>query len=105
MEDFSETVEKYSSAQKLLADKMKSNLLTVATIEHEQVPRDEETQRQMQMSRELAFEQDMLLEREIRVRQIEADVLDVNEIMRELGALVHQQGETLGKSLIALSVI
>lgn len=97
MENFTEAVEKYSSLQKQVADKMKSNLLTVVTIENEEISKDENAQKQMQLSRDLAFEQDMLMEREIRVKQIEADILDVNEIMRELGALVHQQGETIGK--------
>lgn len=77
---------------------MKSHLLTIAQIEHENsTPDDKEVQCQMQVSRELAFEQDMSLDREARVRQIEADVLDINEIMRELGFLVNQQGETIGK--------
>lgn len=77
---------------------MKSHLLTIAQIEHENsAPDDKEVQQQIQISRELAFEQDMLLDREARVRQIEADVLDINEIMRELGFLVNQQGEVIGK--------
>lgn len=83
---------------KTVAEKMKSHLLTIAQIEHENTaPDDKEVQQQMQVVRELAFEQDMLLDREARVRQIEADVLDINEIMRELGFLVNQQGEVIGK--------
>lgn len=39
----------------------------------------------------------MLLEREDRVKRIEGDILDVNQIMRELGALVHVQSTTIGK--------
>lgn len=46
----------------------------------------------------MAFEQDMLIERESRVKQIESDILDINQIMRELGSLVHSQGETIGKN-------
>ncbi|KAJ8985382.1 hypothetical protein NQ317_007539 [Molorchus minor] len=52
-------------------------------------------QHQEQVARELEFEQDMLLEREARIKQIESDVLDINQIMRELGAFVHIQGETI----------
>jgi hypothetical protein len=52
---------------------------------------------QKSLQRELEFEREMLLEREHRVQQIEADILDVNEIMRELGAMVHEQGDTISK--------
>lgn len=49
------------------------------------------------MQQNLQFEQSMLKEREKRVRQIEEDVLDVNQIMRELNTLINQQGENIGK--------
>lgn len=43
----------------------------------------------------LEFEHGMLLEQEQRIKQIEEDILDVNQIMRELGAMVHQQDESI----------
>jgi len=52
---------------------------------------------QKSLQRELQFEQEMLLEREQRIQQIEGDILDVNEIMRELGAMIHEQGDTISK--------
>lgn len=77
---------------------MKANLLTVAHIENEDLSSpDEKVQQQAQLSRELAFEQELMLDREARIRQIEADVLDVNQIMQELGSLVYQQGEVIGE--------
>lgn len=75
---------------------MKANLLT-SPIEYEPMAEDPEYQQQALLSRELAFEKDMLLERELSIKKIEADILDVNEIMRELGALVHNQEELVGK--------
>jgi flagellar motility protein MotE (MotC chaperone) len=57
----------------------------------------EQTAAQKSLQRELEFEQEMLLEREQRIRQIEEDILDVNEIMRELGAMVHEQGDIISK--------
>lgn len=75
---------------------MKANLLT-SPIDYEPMAEDPEYQKQAQLSRELAFEKDMLLEREISIKKIEADILDVNEIMRELSALVHNQEELVGK--------
>lgn len=53
-------------------------------------------QAQKQVQQNLEFEQGMLQERESRIRQIEDDVLDVNQIMRELSALITQQGESIG---------
>jgi len=47
--------------------------------------------------RTLEFQHGLLLEREDRIKRIEGDILDVNQIMRELAALVHQQGDTIGK--------
>lgn len=56
-------------------------------------------QKQKQVQQSLQFEQSMLKEREQRVRQIEEDVLDVNQIMRELNTLINQQGEVIGKCI------
>ncbi|KAF2902845.1 hypothetical protein ILUMI_03339 [Ignelater luminosus] len=91
-DNFTEAVAKYHGIQKQIASKMKANLLIAANIE-ESASGEPGLQQQLQLSRELAFEQDMLIDREARIRQIEADVLDVNQIMRELSALVHEQGE------------
>lgn len=79
-----------------VAEKMKANLLTVAQIENEDPSQEADVQQQAQLARELAFEQEMMLDRETRIREIEGDILDINQIMRELGSLVHQQGETIG---------
>ncbi|XP_018319825.1 syntaxin-12 [Agrilus planipennis] len=95
MENFKEAVAKYSSIQKHVADKMKANLLVVASIESPPADAMGQQQKQLQLSRELAFEQDMYIEREARIRQIEEDVLDVNQVMKDLSVLVHQQGETI----------
>lgn len=76
---------------------MKANLLTIAQIENEDPSQESSVQQQAQLARELAFEQEMMLDRETRIKQIEGDILDINQIMRELGSLVHQQGETIGE--------
>lgn len=47
------------------------------------------------MPRGLEFRQGLLLEREDMIKWIEGDILDVNQIMRELALLVHQQGDTI----------
>ncbi|XP_050303558.1 syntaxin-12 [Anthonomus grandis grandis] len=98
-EDFRDTVNKYYALQKQLADKQKANLLLTQTVEH--TPSDDDDQendaqqKQSQLTRELQFEQELMLEREERIKQIESDMLDINQIMRELGAVVHEQGDTI----------
>lgn len=97
--DFREAVNRYYSLQKELADKQKTHLLLTASMDRP--PSDDEDtedrQKQAQIHRDLQFEQEMLLEREQKVKQIEADVLDINEIMRELGSLVHTQKEGIDR--------
>lgn len=58
---------------------------------------------QIQAQRNLEFEQELIVEREYRIKQIESDILDVNQLMRELGALVHEQGSQVGKFLLLVS--
>lgn len=54
-------------------------------------------QQQKQKQRELEFEAGLLDERTQRIQAIESDIIDVNAIMRDLSAMVHQQGESIGK--------
>lgn len=53
--------------------------------------------KQKSLQQNLQFDQSLLKEREQRVRQIEDDVLDINQIMRELNTLIYQQGENIGE--------
>lgn len=55
--------------------------------------------KQKSLQQNLQFDQSLLKEREQRVRQIEDDVLDINQIMRELNTLIYQQGENIGEWL------
>lgn len=80
-----------------MIDKMKANLLP-ANIQHDDDANEEETLnnlKQQQLASELQFEQEMMLEQQARIRQIEADIIDVNQIMRELSSMVYQQGEVI----------
>lgn len=99
--DFKIVVEKYSSSQQQIATKMKATLLLNASqnddLENSGTPAESQQLMQAQRNQQmqLQFEQEMLIERETRMREIEADVLDVNQIMRDLNVLVSQQGETI----------
>jgi t-SNARE domain-containing protein 1 len=104
--DFKSVVEKYSRSQQSIATKMKQILLINAS-QNDDLMGDERTggtgddqqglQKQLLARQQQQFEEEMMLEREQRVQQIEADVLDVNSIMRELSTMINDQGESISK--------
>lgn len=103
--EFKNIVEKYSKSQQIVAGKMKQVLLinSAVMLEEEQaVSNDQRHDRQtlMQKQGDLQFESEILQEREQRIQQIEADVLDVNQIFRDLSSLVHEQGQTIGEYIM-----
>lgn len=104
--DFRDAVQCYSRLQKQVAEKMKTHLLSRQTLgvtseynddddEQRLTEEAEQIAAQKSLQRELEFEKEMLLEREQRIQQIESNILDVNEIMRELGAMVHEHGDII----------
>ncbi|KAJ9576142.1 hypothetical protein L9F63_006964 [Diploptera punctata] len=62
---------------------------------HEQLIelQDSTGQQDMQMMDEMNLQ--MLEEQEQAIRQLESDISDVNQIFKELGAMVHEQGEVI----------
>lgn len=100
--DFTDALGRYSDMQKSIAEKMKRHILPTINIENSMDTEDEE-QRLLQAQEEehraahrnLEFRQDLLLEREDMVKCIEGDILDVNQILRELAAVIYQQGDTI----------
>lgn len=44
----------------------------------------------------MEFEAAMNQEREQRVQRLESDIIDINEIMRDLSSIVTAQGEIVG---------
>lgn len=54
-------------------------------------------QEQLQIQKNLEFENQLLLERQQSVKQIEKDIVQLNNVMKELGALVHEQETAVGK--------
>lgn len=98
--EFRDVVEHYSRSQKEIAAKMKGILLINASqsddLNQQATNTDTDLQfhqAQKQVQQNLEFEKGMLQERESRIRQIEDDVLDVNQIMKELSLLINQQGD------------
>ncbi|XP_043682141.1 syntaxin-12 [Vespula pensylvanica] len=104
--DFKDALQRYSTMQRLIAEKVKIvvKICTTSNLENASEGDDEgEKQSLLQIQdderraaqRLLEFQQGLLLEREERIKNIEEDILDVNQIMRELAALAYQQGDTI----------
>lgn len=105
--DFKQVVQFYSKSQQSIAAKMKQVFLVNASQQDDlaqassavggeiNVSSEQQLQRQKQVQQSLQFEQEMLLEREQRFREIEANVLDVNYIMKELSSITTQQSEVI----------
>ncbi|XP_071545876.1 syntaxin-7-like isoform X2 [Panulirus ornatus] len=52
-------------------------------------------QSQMQIQMEQEQEMQALQERETQIRQLESDIMDVNQIFKDLATMVHEQGEVV----------
>lgn len=100
--EFKNIVEKYSKSQQIVAGKMKQVLLinSAAFIEDQEASGEgSERQSQIQRQAEMQHDTELLLERQQQMRQIEADVLDVNQIFKDLSSLVADQGQTIGAEM------
>ncbi|XP_067648376.1 syntaxin-12 [Eurosta solidaginis] len=95
--DFRNVVEKYSSVQKRITASMRLSIELLGKEQDEKASaeRTEFLQEQAQITAGMQFEQDMLVDRERQLRQIEADVVDVNVIMRKVYDIVQTQAETV----------
>ncbi|KFO26844.1 Syntaxin-7 [Fukomys damarensis] len=58
---------------------------------------ESQTQSQVQVQDEEITEDDLRLihERESSIRQLEADIMDINEIFKHLGTMIHEQGDVI----------
>lgn len=45
---------------------------------------------------ELEYNESMIVQREEEIREIESGITELNEIFRDLGTMVHEQGSMLG---------
>lgn len=53
---------------------------------------------QQSFQKTLEEKQGDIIEREDAIRKIESDMLDINDIMRDLGTMIESQGDKLGKT-------
>ncbi|XP_064480969.1 syntaxin-12-like isoform X2 [Ornithodoros turicata] len=104
--EFQDVVRRYSTIQKQVATRQKYTMAlpspraggepTYGWGGEEKQPLIEadetQVQAQKQIIADLDHEHAILMEREERIREIEADVLDCNQIFKDLATLVHDQG-------------
>ncbi|XP_053384911.1 syntaxin-12-like [Mercenaria mercenaria] len=104
--DFQESLQRFQSLQKKATEKVRD-----ASRKEAQKPKksawlddeddepliEDDSRRQQLMAQEQVIDDDLALirEREEQIRALEGDILDVNEIFRDLGAMVHDQGEQI----------
>jgi t-SNARE complex subunit (syntaxin) len=50
----------------------------------------------MALQMELEQDNELLENRVAHMRQLENDILDINDIFRDLGTMVHEQGDVIG---------
>lgn len=91
---------------------MKSNKqIFVAHLEQDEyrdINSDEENAellREQQFERQIILEKEKYVELNTRIRQIESDVIDVNQIMKELSSMVSQQSEVIGKFTFSKKIL
>uniref|UniRef100_A0A8D8US12 Syntaxin-12 n=1 Tax=Cacopsylla melanoneura TaxID=428564 RepID=A0A8D8US12_9HEMI len=97
-EKFREVVTEYNSLQKEFSMKMKYASIDIKQFEDSNSTtgdNEESTVSQMIVQHNLELERDVAIDRQIKMQQIEDDVMDVNQIMKELNAMVNQQGESI----------
>ncbi|CAG7731670.1 unnamed protein product [Allacma fusca] len=101
--DFRSHVERYTAVQKKLVAKMKATPLrapspapeTVGVEDDLQLVTNEEKEYQTFEVQTVEFDLEMAVETASRVQQIESDIVDIHEIMTQLGSMVHEQGEAV----------
>ncbi|XP_047508272.1 syntaxin-12 [Pieris napi] len=102
---FSDALANYSSVQKKVTEKMAAHMPTQPrnkndpeALERQAIADDEEASlisNQQAQARLVQFETSMLLEKEAYMNKIEADVLDVNQIMQDLAVMVNAQAQSI----------
>lgn len=111
--DFSDVLRNFQVIQRTAAQKEKESVLRAraashtkqedgpsalidldGTLSYQQHQRpQQQTQSQIQMEEEVDVEE--LREREKSIRKIESDIVDVNQIFKDLATMVHAQGEVI----------
>ncbi|XP_027212714.1 syntaxin-12 [Penaeus vannamei] len=103
--EFQTAATRFSEIQKKMVNTLRTARLpadmvaveqdAAAATTEEMIAREQKRQAQLKEIEDLEFETAMQSEREERMRAIEVDIIDINEIMRDLSAMVTAQGEVI----------
>ncbi|GAB1598731.1 syntaxin-7-like [Argonauta hians] len=104
--DFEESFKRFTDLQKKAAEKVRTakplrpppgeSLIDLDDDDQESLIQRQQREEQLMQQQEIIEEDTaLILEREERIRQLEGDILDVNEIFRELGTMIHEQGDAI----------
>jgi len=106
-ENFTNCLQNFQKAQRLAAEKERASVQRARAAsegrgsfmqdhEHQDTsPIKQAGAPQMQAQAEAELSLDMIREREEGIRQLESDIMDVNEIFKDLAIMVHEQGEVI----------
>ncbi|XP_063599870.1 syntaxin-12-like [Penaeus indicus] len=103
--EFQTAATRFSEIQKKMVNTLRTARLPADMVAVEQdaasatteemIAREQKRQAQLKEIEDLEFETAMQSEREERMRAIEVDIIDINEIMRDLSSMVTAQGEVI----------
>lgn len=106
--EFRESISRYYSVQNKVVEKEKLLVGSTRRTQREDSSRfqddfgnersglmedDQRRQEREQMDMQIDIDESLIREREERIRQIEGDILDINEIFRDLATMVYEQGD------------
>lgn len=106
-EQFSDVLKNFQTVQRTAAEKERASISRARAASSSNYtgfgdePQDDgfskpgysQTAQVLQMENDVDLE--MIRERETAIKQLESDIMDVNQIFKDLGMLVHEQGEVL----------
>lgn len=102
--DFQESLQRFQSLQKKATEKARDSSRkelqkpkNTDWLDEDDEPLIDEGRHKQLMAQEQVIDDDLALiqDREEQIRALEGDILDVNEIFRDLGAMVYEQGEQI----------
>uniref|UniRef100_A0A3Q4N864 Syntaxin-7 n=1 Tax=Neolamprologus brichardi TaxID=32507 RepID=A0A3Q4N864_NEOBR len=97
LNDFSAALNSFQKSQRDAASKEKEFVARVRASSRLSVSNCLSSDHQIQVQADAVTEEDLrlILERESALRQLESDIVDINDIFKDLGMMVHEQGDMI----------
>lgn len=92
LSDFNLIVQTYLVTEKNLSLKLRKTVLVNVEDSDEEDQTATIQQRQLQQAN-LNFEKQLLVDREVAFQKIESEVVDINQIMKEISTMIHGEPE------------